>query len=592
MTQINSANPKIQLAYKLAKNKLNTLQFEHAKRVAKIIQQKQLDDNAIIVAIIHDLLYLKKMTYQEINTEFGEKIANMLKELTLAEEILTNNYSKIPAPTLSSLVLSISSDLQTIIIQIAEIIDLLKNNEANNEDIKKLAKIADEIYYPLTVKLGLGDFSWKLQDYSFKIFNPDGYIKIKELIGKTLIQREEKINQMILELKTLLDNNLEIQIFGRPKNFKSIFLKMNKVPIKKMYDIYGLRIICNKERECYEILGKIHSKYNFIKEAFDDYIIKEGSGVGKGGYQSIHTAIIKGDDVFEIQIRTWQMHLRTESSIYWQYKRLKKDENFEKELSWERQLIEWQKSIGEQNSKRKIISRKIFAFTPKREVIGLTKGATVLDFAFQIHTEIGQRAQKASINGKNVALDAQIENLDTVQIITSNKPTIKKSWLNIVRSEKAKQKIRTYFGIEASKKSSNLMSEKNIKKIKLAECCNPLPGEDVIGVKTTKRKIIIHKKDCPNIKNISKEKLIEIGFEKNSGKTKIRLIAVDRIGLLGEILAEIKKRGIKLSASNFQIKKSGYVEAIFELEVSNIKKLENLLESLEKINSIQSVERQ
>lgn len=583
---------KIIKAHEFAKKILTQEEYEHASRVAEIIETKNLEIDTIITAILHDTIYLNKTNYKTITENFGENVAHLLKEISLTENVLIKNYSKIPNETLSSLILSISSDLQTIIIQTAEITDILKNNSGNKENIKKLAKIAEEIYYPLTIKLGLGDFSWKLQDYSFKILNNDAYNKIKKLLNKTLKERENKIMKMKLELEQLFQNKIEVTITGRPKNFKSIYLKMQKVPIKKMYDIYGLRIICNKERECYEILGEIHSKYNFIKEAFDNYIAKEGQGIGKSGYQSIHTAILKDNDVFEIQIRTWQMHLKTESSIYWQYKRLKKDKNFENELSWERQLIEWQKSIGIQTDKRKIIKRKLFIFTPKNDVISLDNGATVLDFAFHIHTEIGKHAQKAIINEKIVSLDTLLNNLDTVQIITDKKVLIKKTWLNIVKTDKAKQKIRSYFNIQPKKKNINLTNQKNIKKIKIAECCNPLPGEDVIGVKTTKRKIIIHKKDCINIKNISKEKLIEIGFEKSGGKTKIKITAIDRLGLLGEILTELNKNKINLVSSNFQIKKSGFVEAIFELNISNIEKLNKIINNLEKINSIQSVERQ
>lgn len=584
-------DPHIKRAQEYAKNILTKPEYEHAIRVANIIQEKKLENETIIASILHDTLYLNKTTYEEITKLFGENIANILKEISLTETVLIKNYSKIPNETLSSLILSISSDLQTILIQTAETIDVLKNEMGDKEEIKKIAKIADEIYTPLAIKLGLGDFSWKLQDYSFKVLNNPGYNKIKKLLNKTIDERQQKINKMKSELEKLFETRQNITITGRPKNFKSIYLKMKKVPFKKMYDLYGIRIICNKERECYEILGMIHSKYDFIKEAFDDYIAKEKKSTNNG-YQSIHTAIIKNSDLFEIQIRTWQMHLKIESSMYWQYKNLKKDKNFETELSWERQLIEWQKSIGEQTNKRKIVKKNIFVFTPKQDVITLKPGATALDFAFAIHTEIGQHAQKAIINNKIVSLETPLQNLDTAQIITHKNPTIKKNWLTIVRMEKSKQKIRSYFDLEPINKKSTTISQKNVKKIKIAECCNPLPGEDVIGIKTTKRKIIIHKKDCPNIKIIPKEKLIEIGFENSTGKTKIKIQAIDRIGLLGEILNEMKKNNIKLINSDFQIKKSSFVEATFELSVPNINKLDKLINNLEKLSSIQSIERQ
>jgi guanosine-3',5'-bis(diphosphate) 3'-pyrophosphohydrolase len=584
-------NKKYKKAIKFAKSRLSREEFEHALRTAEIVEEKELDDESIIAALLHDLVFFKKCDINIIEETFGEEVAGLVKEITLTEEVLVKNYSKVPNQTLGSLILSVSSDLRTIIIQFAELIDLLKNNKGNKMDILKLANISEEIYYPLSVKLGLGDFSWKIQDYSFKIREPKNYSKVKKLINKSIEERQEKIEKLKLELTKLLPYK-NIQIYGRPKNFRSIFNKLKKVPIKKMYDIYGLRIICDRQRECYEILGKIHSKYNFIEEAFDDYIAKEGKGVGKEGYQSLHTAIIWEKDIFEIQIRTWQMHMRTESNIYWEYKRLGKDKNFENQLSWARQLIEWQKSIGQKNNKRKIVNRQIFAFTPKRDVVALKNGATVLDFAFLIHTEVGKKAKGAIINGKLMPLDTKVSNLDTIEIITDNKYTIKQSWLVIAQIEKAKQKIRSHFNIKSVKKKINEVGQKNIKKIKLAECCHPLPGEDVVGVKTTKRKIIIHKTDCPNIKNIPKNKLIEIGFERNKGKTKIKVQAIDRIGLLGEILTTFKKNDVNLVNTNFGIKKSGFVEAIFEVEVSNVKKIDKVIDKIESIASVQSVLRE
>lgn len=575
-----------------AKKLLTKEQYEHTLRVTEIIFEKKLDPAAIDAAILHDILYLKKISYDELREEFGEETCGLVKEIALIEDLLIKNYSKIDNQTLSSLILSASNDLRTIIIQLAEVIDLLKNNLGHDNDIKKIAKLSENVYYPISVKLGLSDFSWKLQDYSFKISDNQSYEKVKKLINRDIKEREKKIEEFIKELDETLSKKFKVKIYGRPKNFRSIHNKLKKVSIKKMYDIYGIRIICNKERECYEILGIIHSKYDFIKEAFDDYIAKEGKGSGKGGYQSLHTAIKKGEDIFEIQIRTWQMHMRTESSIYWEYKRLKKDKNFEEELSWERQLIEWQKSIGEKSNKRKIANRKILAFTPKREVIALPRGATVLDFAFAIHTEVGKKAKGAIINGFIVPLLTKVQNLDNIEIITDQKYTIKENWLTMVKTEKSKQKIRTHFNIKPVKKKITETPQKDIKKIKLAECCHPLPGEDVIGVKTTKRKIIIHKTDCENIKNIDKKKIIEIGFEKSSGKTKIYLRAIDRIGLLSEILTTLKNKGVILRNTNFSIKKSGYVDAIFEVEVKSAQKIDQIIDILSDIPSVESVNRE
>ncbi|MDD3083522.1 MAG: TGS domain-containing protein [Candidatus ainarchaeum sp.] len=564
----------------------NKKKVDHIIRVTNFFIKKKMQNETIFAWIIQNLPIEKQEILQ--NYSFKNNIKLIITECKRIQEVIDNNYNKMPPETLISLILSLATDMQTIIIKMVEINDLLKNPMEKN--CEKLVFIAKNVYSPLTTKLGISDLNCQINDNCFKLEKPTEYEKIKKLVNKTREEREQIIKKIIEEIEILLKDKINAQIFGRPKNFLSIYEKMKKVSFKKMYDIYGIRIICNKEKECYEILGNIHEKYNFIREAFDDYIAKEGKGIGKKGYQSIHTAIKRNEDVIEIQIRTWQQHLRTESSIYWEYKRLRKNKEFDNKLSWERQLIEWQKSIGEENKNKRIVGEKIFAFTPKNKIISLPENSTAIDFAFAVHTDIGKKAKQAKINGVLVSIETKLKNLDKIEIITDKKNTIKQTWLNSVESEKAKSKIKNYFKIKTIKKENKIQITQE-KKIKMAECCNPLPGEDVIGVKTTKRKIIIHKKNCENIKKIPKNKLIEIFFEKAKGTTKIKVNAIDRIGLLGEILGEFKKNKIKLLASNFKIKNTGYVEAIFEIEVKNIQNLEKIIKKLKEINSIQSIER-
>jgi GTP pyrophosphokinase len=394
------------------------------------------------------------------------------------------------------------------------------------------------------------------------------------------------VEEVRKEIEELIRERIDAEITGRPKSFKAIYEKLKKVPFQKMHDIYGVRIICHKEKECYEALGYIHAKYEIIPEAFDDYIAKPKTN----GYKSIHTAVKRGDEIIEVQIRTWEQHLRTLGENYWAYKKMRKDKEFEKELSWERQLIEWQKNMGKEGMSKKLAGKKIFVFTPKNEAIPLPIGASVIDFAFAVHTDIGKKMEKAKINGKNAPIETKLNNLDKVEIIVAQKPQVKKTWLNFVESDKAKTKIKAHFGIKSTTKKTR-QPIRDIKKIKWAECCHPLPGEDVIGVKTTKRKIVVHKKDCPNIQKIPKSRLMEIGFEREKGKTRIRVTAIDRPGLLAELLTEIRHSSGQLINTNFKIKKSGYAEAIFELEIASATKLEHLIEKLEKIPSVQGAER-
>jgi GTP diphosphokinase / guanosine-3',5'-bis(diphosphate) 3'-diphosphatase len=579
----------IKKAIELVKETYSTEQVNHSIRTANILVNKNLKKHTILAALLQTGFFEKYLTLENIELDFGEETSLLVKECTRIKEVLQTNYKKVAPETLSALTLSIATDLRTIIILMADFSDSLQYPITKN-NLSQI-HIAKNIFYPLTVKLGISDLGWKLSDHSFKLENPNGYNKIKKFVNKTREDREKLIEETKNEIEHLLKNKVKAQVFGRPKNFLAIFEKNKKVPFKKMHDIYGIRIICNKEKECYEILGDIHSNYDFIPEAFDDYIAKKGKSLEKNGYQSLHTAIKRGKDIIEIQIRTWQQHLRIESSLYWEYKRLRKNKGFDKTLSWERQLIEWQTSIGEENKNKKISGGRIFVFTPKNEVISLPQKSTALDFAFAVHSDIGTRIKSARVNGELVPIETKLDNLDKVEIVIDEKPKLKRNWINFVVSEKARSKIKRHFGIKTNLAQKQFIPEKNAKKIKLAECCHPLPGEDVIGVKTTKRKIIIHKKDCDNLKNIQTNKLVEIFFEKNKGKTTLKLTAIDRIGLLAEILNEIERKKAKISSTNFKIKETGYVEATFELEVTNVAVINKIINELENLPSIQKVER-
>lgn len=561
---------------------------ENKTRVGEVIEKtveelkkKGLPREAILALMLHKLPK-ERVNTSEIKERFGEKTLQMMQTLTRMEEVIQTNYGKIPAETLGSIALSISNEFEPIIIKLAE-----TANELEAGMDKEEVKIAEDIYAPLATKLGLNDYAWKLQDYSFKVTNPEGWKKIKNLIDKTRKEREELVEEVRKEVEELLKGKLTAEVTGRPKNFRAIYEKLKKVPFQKMHDLYGVRIICNKEKECYEALGYIHSKYEIIPEAFDDYITKPKSD----GYKSIHTAVKRGKDIVEVQIRTWEQHLRALGQSYWSYKKIKKDKEFEKELSWERQLIEWQKEIGKAPIGKKISGRKIFVFTPKNEAIALPQGASIIDFAFAVHTDIGKRMEKAKVNGNYVPIETKLNNLDKVEIIVSKKSQMKKAWITNAISDKARAKIKTFFGLASTKLKTTTVRINDVKKIKMAECCHPLPGEDVVGVKTTKRKIVMHKKDCPNIQKISKNKLMEIAFERERGKTRIMVTVMDRPGIMGEMLGEIRHGGATLINTNFKIKHSGYAEAIFEIEIASAAKLERLLEKLEKIPSVQSAQR-
>jgi GTP pyrophosphokinase len=564
--------------------------INHFIRIGKMGIERNLERETILGNMLYGSIAERKTNAEEIEKRFGKRTAELAKEAGEILQIIGSNFGKVPSETLSSIMLSMTENVQTTMIGIAAMLDWLRNiEELNENEGKKIIGMTKEIYIPLVMKLGLQSITWQLQDYCFRAENPKAYEKIKQLVGKTREEREKLVEEAKEELKKMLKGKIEVQIFGRPKNFWAINKKMEKMAFKNIYDLYGIRIICNKESECYEALGYIHSKYKIIPGTFDDYISKPKDD----GYQSIHSTVERGHDIIEFQIRTWAQHLRTESNLYWKYRRLTKDREFEKELSWERQLMEWQKSAGKEAQIRSFTGKKIFTFTPKNEVIVLPKEATVIDFAFAIHTDLGKKMERAKVNGKLVPIEMELKNLDRVEIIASNQPQIKRNWVNFAKSSKAKAKIKTHFGIKAKRAKAG--TEKEIigktRKTKTAECCNPLPGEEVVGVKTSKRKIIIHRRGCINLKKISPKKIIKLEFAGEEGKTKLKITALDRIGLLGEILSKIKKSGATIVSTDFKMKKSGYVECTFEIKIKNIEKLERLAEEIEKTPSVYGAER-
>lgn len=581
-----AAEGEIRKAIQYAKTK-NAPQtsLERAKIIAEEFEEKKLPEEMAVSEIIKQIPAVE-LNYDEIKKEFGEKTLELAKQINLIEQILEKNFGKTPSETNSSIIVSIAENFEPLIIEIADTAHALERRDKIIYT-ENYVKTAEEIWFPLAAKLGLNDYAWKIQDYSFRENEPQAYEKIKKLISKTREEREKAIQKTTEEIKHLLHGKIKAEVSGRPKNFRSIYAKMRKIPFGKIFDLYGIRIICDKEKECYEALGYIHSKYEIIPEAFDDYISKPKSD----GYKSIHTAVMRGGEIIEVQIRTWEHHLRTMAEPYWKYKKIKKDKEFEKELSWERQLIEWNKLSGKDWLGKKMSGKKIFVFTPKNEAIMLPRGATAIDFAFAIHTEIGKKMEKAKVNGKFVPLETKLNNLDRVEILTSETLRLKESWLSWVESEKAKSKIKSILGIHTVKKIKQILRNVKYGKMKVAECCRPVPGEEVIGVKTTKRRVVIHSKNCENLKRIPKDKLILVEYGATTGKAEIVVGAIDRPGLISEILLTAKKTGVGITDTNAKIKKSGYSQTTLKLEVKNAQQLQKLIEELEKIPGAQWVER-
>ncbi len=347
-------------------------------------------------------------------------------------------------------------------------------------------------------------------------------------------------------------------------------------------------------RECYEILGIAHSEYRTVPNQFTDYI----ANPKKNGYRSIHTAVEWNNQPLEIQIRTREMHYECETGLasHWQYKHYAKDDFFDKRLSWAKQLVEWHRTARDSRNlahslKMGFGQNKIFVFTPKQKVIVLPEGGSPIDFAFAIHSDLGVKCHKAKVNGKIVPLSHKLENADTVEIITSNQLQLKRAWLNLVKSSKAQAKIKQKLGIKSAKKvvlekkDERLTSDKNIR---IAKCCNPVPGDEIIGVRTTKRKISVHRAECGNALRILKERRMEVKWDlaEKDYIVGIKVLARDSPGLLPAILKIISGTKVSIISTDAKTNRNNILQSKFNIKIKNIEQLENIIKKISALPTV------
>ena len=603
----------IKQAYQFAKEKTDSAQdesgrplIEHLLNCAQIAAEFRADDETIAAALLHDTAYKGKATTKEIEKEFGKEIANLIEELIKIIEIEDKNADLIDANILAKVILATSTDMRAIFLELAARTEVLKAIEKYPKEKQiRLANGSLKIYAQICHKLGLEKLKWEMEDLSLKIINPDAYKKIKEKLCVKREVREKELEAIKKEISELLkENNFNATIQARVKNFFGINKKLEAgKPFAEINDLRGARIICNSIKECYEILGLIHSNYLPLTKEFQDYI----TSPKQSGYMSIHTCVYWNRKIIEVQIRTWEMHYESETGIsaHWKYKKYEQDKAFDKKLSWVKQLIDWQQMYP--NAKEFLKSLKIdfdeqqiFVFTPKKQVVMLPLGATPVDFAFALHSELGLKCKQAKVNRHIAPLNHVLENGDMIEIITDNSNNPKRQWLNFVRSQKAKAKIKKTLGLRSQ--SITVVTQRQRKKntksinapeIKIANCCNPLPGDEIVGYRTTKRKISVHRKDCPNIESVAKEKCVEVEWDENREHYQaiINISALDRAGLLNDILNKLAEGQAVINTTHVKINKNNISNCEFSIKIKKPGQLERILKEIKSIPNIYSVSR-
>lgn len=646
----------------------------HPVEVAIILAELGMDIDTVIAGLLHDVLEDTETTYEEIKENFGKDVADIVEGVTKLGKIHFKDVQTQKAENYRKLILAFSKDLRVIFVKLADRLHNMKTLQCfSREKQVRIARETLEVYVPIANRLGLWKIKTELEDLCFMHLYPKEYEEVKNFVGKSKRELEDYLRRVFIpKLKEELKKaGINAHVSYRPKHLYGIWQKTLRKGIKleDVHDILGVRVIVNTVQECYLVLGIVHSVFMPVPGKFDDYISLPKPNL----YQSLHTAVIgpKGKMV-EVQIRTWEMHERAEKGIaaHWAYKegRSIKDGGV---YSWLKSLVESVKGSKNpqellENLKLELFSEEVFVFTPKGDLIVLPKGATPVDFAYYIHTEVGNHCAGAKVNGRIVPLNYRLQSGDMVEIITNPNKKPNQEWLNFVITSKAKSKIKAVLkelekerylqlgkekieiyaqklGISKEELLKKLLEETKAKgeedlylilgegkiskekvyslfkktqksKIQeekvedilhidglgnvlhtLAECCNPLPGEEVFGVISKGKGLVIHSKECPNLNyllKVSPEKVIKVLWSKSQGfhPVRLRLLVKDRVGILGEVTTTIAKSGANITEARTKSLPSGQALMDFTVQVENYQnflKVKDALQSLEGVESIQ-----
>jgi GTP pyrophosphokinase len=649
--------------------------------VAKILSGMDVDAVTIASALLHDVVEDTSVSIEEIWRRFGPEVSTLVDGVTKLSRLTGLSVEDRQAENLRKMFLAMAKDVRVIFIKLADRLHNMRTLSYLPPDRQKMiSKETLDIFAPLAHRLGMWRIKWELEDLSFKYLEPEKYREISKLVAKTRKEREEYIQEAISIIRASLDSHgIKADIQGRPKHLYSIYMKMKRdnLTFDQIYDLLGIRVIVESTKDCYTVLGIVHSLWRPIPGRFRDYIAVPKSNM----YQSLHTTVIgpRGEPL-EIQIRTYEMHRIAEYGIaaHWKYKEGKTDQDFDMKLSWLRQLLEWQKDLQDakefvEQVKVDLFEDEVFVFTPKGDVVSLPKGATPVDFAYRIHTEIGNRCVGAKVNGRIVPLDYKLNSGEIVEILTSKSATPSLDWLSFVATSSARNRIRQYF--KRLKREENIargkeIIEKELRRIqgdlldrmkeldwaplleafdledpeelflavgngeiapsqiqqvlqkstkeekilglpkreesvgiyvdgadnllvRLARCCSPLPGDEIIGYISQGRGITVHRKECTNVKNLPKEKLIAVHWNADNVhkfNARIDVYARDRVGLLKDILTEVSNLGSNVYDARAVVK-NGRVNIYIVLDVQNIHHCEAILRAIRGVKDVISVGR-
>ncbi|HZY45660.1 MAG TPA: bifunctional (p)ppGpp synthetase/guanosine-3',5'-bis(diphosphate) 3'-pyrophosphohydrolase, partial [Anaerolineae bacterium] len=666
---------------------------QHCLAVANILTEFHLDAPTIAAALLHDTLEDTTVTRSELKTKFGEEVASLIEGVTKLGQFDQldskgeRSYDERELESLRKMFLAMVDDPRVVLIKLADRLHNMRTLGALTEDRReRIAKETLELFAPLANRLGIWQMKWELEDLGFRYLYPDKYREIAALIDERLPNREDYIDEIIRKLQDKLkaEGIQSAEISGRPKHIYSIWKKMErKGGFDQVYDVRAVRVIVDTVAQCYAVLGIVHSMWQPIRGEFDDYIATPKDNF----YQSLHTAVVADEGkTLEAQIRTHDMHRHAELGIaaHWRYKEGgKSDLKYEEKIKWFRQLMDFRSDISDAKEfvdslRNDVFQDRVYVFTPKGKLIDLATASTPIDFAYQIHTDVGDRCRGARVNGSLVPLDYQLQTGDRVEILTAKRGGPSRDWLNpnlgYVKTERARTKIKVWFkkqdreaniaqgreilerelrrlSVEALPHdavaklfnldkvddffekigSNDISSQAIVSKVieadrkanppeeepvnfvapsklevsdltvrgtgglltTLATCCNPVPGDAIVGYVTRGRGVTVHKRNCVNIVHSSEaERLIEVswGSKQRTYPVTIKITAYDRDGLLRDVAAVITGGSVNMSSVNVTTNKN-IATFLATLEIAGTSQLSTVMDRIERLPNIIEVRR-
>tara|TARA_Y100000034_G_scaffold24312_6_gene28355 strand:- start:1298 stop:3208 length:1911 start_codon:yes stop_codon:yes gene_type:complete len=581
--------------------------FEHCVATAEILIQMNLDSATIAAGLLHDILEDTKIKEKEFQQEFGKEVLDLVQGVTKIRKIDIGETEERKAATVRKILLATSKDIRVILIKLADRLHNMRTLKHKQEKIqKKIAQESLEIYAPIAHKLGMYKVKSELEDLSLRYLHPNIYQDIKKQIAEKRIERDTRFNTIMSLIKEKLkQKNIQVTyIYGRVKTFYSIYKKIVKRGYKfeDISDLIAIRIITKNNEDCYRALGILHSNWKYLPNKFQDFI----ANPKPNGYQSIHTKILFEKKPVEVQIRTKDMHIEAEEGIaaHWRYKGTERDKKFDRKIAWLRQFLDWQRTSKSakdliETVKIDLFKDEIIVFTPKGDPIALPEESTPIDFAYEIHSGIGNKCARAKVNTKLVSLSHKLRSGDIVEIMTQNKIKPSRHWLTFARTNNAKAKIRQALGIQFDDKKQKKYDDINKKKIKkqiivknvkdpiikFSRCCETTPGEEIVGFKTKDKKITIHSKNCPNVDSMLNLKRINVQWKEIKKKENIKQLIItvqDRVGLLADILNVISAAKLSIKSLNTEPKRQN-IQINMKLDIKDkeiLKKLMNYIKAI------------